>query len=302
MLIGVNAFGESNNLVFNIPLYQPNYNKLEIYDGKIDQIYADESIAIPYSIDKPEGWEYSTVLNFKANGDLEGGSIGAGNIPIEKIRFQKRRWDELEWQDVADVEYNTNEKMFYEIIDKYIANDMVYQYSVLPVAGPILGNRIISEEVIAKFEGTFISDKDLNYELIYDVQISDILNNTSNALFEPKSAKYPIIVHSNLDYDSFDITATFVSTETFNNGNVNIRMERLGKDKLLSFMKNGKPKIYRDKHGNLKLVSVIGKPIESPYNNIEGISKLSFSLVEIGDIDNNTLSANNLLQGMSEVF
>ena len=304
MLIGINFFNEENNVVFSNPLYHPSYDRLEMYDGVINQVYIDEDITIPYSSEKPEDWRYLTVLNFKADGSLEGGSIGANNVQIEKIRFQKREWDELEWHDVAEIEYKPNEKIFYEAIDKYVANDFVYQYSIIPMTATILGNRIVSGEVTAKFEGAFISDRDSNYELLYDLELSDIDNNTSNAIFEPRNAKYPIVVHSNLDYSSFDITATFVSAETMaqSNGVANIRMERLGKDKLLQFMKNGKPKIYRDHHGNLKLVSVVGKPKESPYNNVGGISKLSFSLVEIGSMDSETLSANNLLEGLAEVF
>lgn len=304
MLIGINFLNEEENMVFSTPLYHQSYGKLEIYDGMIRQVYVDEDISIPYSTDSPEEWRYLTALNFKADGSLEGGSVSANNVQIEKIRFQKRKWDELEWRDVAEIEYKSDERTFYEAIDKYVANDFVYQYSIVPMTATILGNRVVSGEITANFDGVYISDKDSNYELFYDFEISDIKNNTSNALFEPRSAKYPIIVHSNLDYDSFDVTATFISTETFNNkdGSVNIRMERLGKDKLLAFMKNGKPKIYRDYHGNLKLVSVVGSPTESPNNKVGGISKLSFSLVEIGDMDNETLIANNLLEGLTEVF
>ena len=150
----------------------------------------------------------------------------------------------------------------------------------------------------------FISDKDANYKLIYDAELSDIESVTANTIFEPKSAKYPIVVYGNLDYDSFEVTATFLSTESIQKGDgtANIRMERLGKDRLLKFMKNNKPKIYRDHHGNLKLVSVVGNPREIPYNNIGGVAKLSFSLVEIGDTDSETLKANNLLVGLEEVF
>lgn len=304
MLVGINFFNEENNVVFNNPLYHPNYNKLEIYDGVINQVYIDEDITIPYSSVKPVEWRYLTALNFKADGSLEGGSISANNVQIEKIRFQKREWDELEWHDVAEIEYKPDEKMFYEVIDKYVANDFIYQYSIIPMTATILGSRIVSSEITAKFEGAFISDKNSNYSLLYDFELSDIENNVSNALFEPRNAQYPIVVSSNLDYSSFDITATFVSAETVNkaDGTANIRMERLGKNQLLTFMKNGKPKVYRDHHGNLKLVSVVGKPKESPYNNIGGISKLSFSLVEIGSMDSETLSANDLLEGITGVF
>ena len=304
MIIGFNAFGEENNLSFDNRLCHTNYNRLEVTGGVIDQIYVDEDITIPYSIEKPTDWRYLTVLNARFKNSLEGGSVEADNIQIEKIRFQKRQWDELEWQDVAEIEYNPSEKILYEAIDKYIANDFVYQYSIIPITSTIMGNRVVTDEITAKFEGVFISDKSANYELLYDIELSDIESNTSNAIFEPMNAQYPIVVHSNLDYSTFDITSTFISAETFKSGgnNINIRMERLGKDRLLKFMKNGKPKIYRDHHGNLKLVSVTGKPSEAPYNNVGGIAKLSFSLVEIGSTDSETLKANNLLEGLTEVF
>lgn len=304
MIIGFNAFGEENNLVFDDRLCHTNYNKLEISGGMIDQIYIDENITIPYSTDKNKSWQFNTVILAKFQNNLEGGSVEADNIQIEKIRFQKRKWDALEWQDVAEIEYNPNDKLLYEAIDKYIANDFIYQYSIIPMTSTILGNRIISDEITAKFEGVFISDKDSNYELLYDVDLSDIESNIANAIFEPLNAKYPIVVHSNLDYETFDITSTFLSTETANTSGseINIRMERLGKDRLLQFMKNGKPKVYRDHHGRLKLVSVVGKPREIPHNNVGGIAKLSFSLVEIGNMDSETLKANNMFVGLSGVF
>ena len=304
MIIGFNAFGEENNLSFDNRLCHVSYDKLEITKGVIDQIYVDEDITIPYSIEKPTDWRYLTVLNARFKNSLEGGSVEADNIQIEKIRFQRRQWDELEWQDVAEIEYNPNEKILYEAIDKYIANDFIYQYSIIPITSTIMGNRVVSDEITAKFEGVFISDKSANYELLYDIELSDIESNTSNAIFEPMNARYPIVVHFNLDYSTFDITSTFISAETSkSSGNdINIRMERLGKDRLLKFMKNGKPKVYRDHHGNLKLVSVTGKPKETPYNEIGGIAKLSFSLVEIGGMDSETLKANNLLEGLAGVF
>ena len=176
MIIGFNAFGEENNLAFDDRICHLNYNKLEITKGMIDQIYIDEDITIPYSTVKPNEWRYQTVLNAKFNGNLEGGSVEADNIQIEKIRFQRRRWDELEWQDVAEIEYKPNEKLLYEAIDKYIANDFIYQYSIVPMTSTIMGNRIISDEITAKFEGIFISDKDSNYELLYDIELSDIMS------------------------------------------------------------------------------------------------------------------------------
>lgn len=303
MIIGFNAFGEENHLAFDNRLCHPTYNKLEITGGMIDEIYIDEDIEIPYTIEKPTGWRFRTVLLARFQGNLEAGSVEAQNLQIEKIRFQRRRVGDLEWQDVAEMEYIPTEKIFYETLDKFVSNEFIYQYSIIPITATVVGNRVVSDEVKAEFEGIFISDKESNYKLLYDVELSDIQHNIAYSVFEPRNSKYPIVVYGNLDYVSFDITATFITAETMNknDGTVDIRMERLTKDKLLEFMKNGKPKIYRDHHGNTKVVSVVGTPKEIPYNNKGGIAKLSFSLAEIGDVDSETLRSYNLLEGFEEV-
>lgn len=303
MIIGFNALGEEDNLVFSNKLCHMNYNKVEITGGMIDQLYIDENILIPYSTEKDINWKFTTSILARFKENLEGGSVEADNIQIEKIRFQKRRWDELEWHDVAEIEYQQDKKILYEAIDKYVANDFVYQYSIIPITSTILGNRVTSDEITVKFDGIFISDKDSNYGLIYDIELSDIEHELSNALFKPISGKFPITVQPETDYELFNITSTFISVETAKTGGseIDIRMERLGKDRLLKFMKNGKPKVYRDYNGRLKLVSVTGNPKEIPMIK-GGIAKLSFSLVEIGEMDSETLRANNMLQGLVEVF
>ncbi len=304
MFIGLDCFGTQDALLFDKKIYHQRYEKLQIFEGMIDQVYITEDINIPLSTEKPDGWEYSTVVNAKFQNSLEGGSIEAGGVKVERIRFQKRGWDELEWQDVAEIDYSPEDKLFYEAIDKYVANDFMYQYAIVPITSTVIGSRIISDEIKVKFDGVFLSDKESNYQLLYDIELSDIENHSPTALFEPMHGKYPIVAHSGLNYDTFDITATFISAETVaKDGNeINIRMERLGKDRLMSFIKNGKPKIYRDTHGNLKLVSVFGNIKEIPHNNIAGISQLSFSMVEIGDIDSDTLKINDMLEGLSEAF
>lgn len=301
MIIGFNAF---ENQAFDNIVCHANYNKLEVTSGILDHLYIDGNINIIYD-DKPTDWGYTTILNADFDGSLEGGSVKAGGVKIESIRFQKRSEDELEWQDIGELEY-TSGNMLYEMIDKYIAKGETYKYSLVPITPNILGERVESEAIVADFDGIFISDKDHNYALLYDIEIGDITHNIENAVFVPLNAVFPITVFSNADYVNFDITSTFISAETFDSTDVGkgveIRIERLGKDRLLKFMKNGKPKVYRDSNGMLKLVNVVGKPRETPFNKVAGISRLSFSLVEVGNMDSKTLKANDMLPGISGVF
>ena len=300
MFISLDFFGLDEGAVFKTNIGHVGYNDLQITGAMIDEIYVDEDIDIPITTDKPESWTYSTILNAKFQGNLEGGSLSVNGAEIELIKLQKRRWDELEWTDVGDVKYNEDGKVIYELLDKFVANQQVYQYSLLPVTSSVLGNRVLSEEITVDFEGVFLSDKDNNYRLLYDLQFGDINHNTPSSVFETLNSKYPIVVYSNLDYTDFDVEATFISVSTINGQTerqVDTRMEKTERDNLLRWVKNHKPKIYRDVNGELKLVTVTDNPQEKPMSGVNGIAKISLKMVEIGSVDNENLKAYEMLDG-----
>lgn len=300
MFISLDFFGLDEGAVFKTNIGHVNYNELQITGTVIDEIYVDEDIEIPVTTDKPEIWTYSTILNAKFQGNLEGGNLSANGAEIELIKFQKRRWDELEWTDVGDVKYNEDGKVIYELLDKFVANQQIYQYSLLPVTSSVLGSRVLSEEITVDFEGVFLSDKDNNYRLLYDLQFGDINHNTPSSVFETLNSKYPIVVYSNLDYTDFDVEATFVSASTSNGETerqVDTRMEKTERGNLLRWVKNHKPKIYRDVNGELKLVTVVDNPQEKPMSGVNGIAKISLKMVEIESVDTESLKAYGMLDG-----
>lgn len=295
MLIGYDFFG---GFCFQTKICHPSYNEVKLSHGQYDEIYIDENILITSENVKPDNWGFATVLNAKFRNNLEGGSISADGSVIKKIKIQRRNIDELQWIDVMEIPYS--DKLFYEVIDKYVQNDFIYQYSLVPIAESVEGIRTISGNIRVNFEGTFISDSDNNYKLLYDVEFDNIEHVNPSSILEPLNSQYPVVTYSNLDYRKSNITATFISPESIN-GVININMEKQGRDKLLAFIKNRKPKIIRSQNGEIMLISIIGNPSEEPNNNVNGIAKISFSFVEIGRIDNNTLSANGLIKKVQEV-
>lgn len=300
MFIGLDMFGLKDGSVLNLGVPHTSYEQLEITGGLIDDIFVDESIEIPFTIDKPEGWTFSTVMFARLQNNLEGGSAEASGLIIESIKFQKRKWNELNWIDVGELEYEQGNKSVRKLLDKVVSNDAIYEYSIIPVTSSVEGKRVLSEEVVVDFEGVFISDGDFNYRLLYDLETSDIDHNTPSSVIEPLNAKYPIVTYSNLDYASFNVEATFISAQTFleqssGKRQVSIRMEKIGREALLKFIKNKKPKVYRDKNGVLKLVSVVGKPQEKPLNGVDGIAKIAINFIEIGEINSETLAMYDML-------
>lgn len=300
MFIGYDFFNLEDGAVFDSQVPLRDINRIEVYNGLIDDIYVDEDNSSIFSTTKPSTWLYSTVLHAEFENTMEAGSVAAGGFTIDKIKLQKRQWNELEWFDVGELEYNPDDKLLYELYDKVIANDFVYQYSLIPVAANVIGNRVTSVEITAEFEGVFISDKENNYHLLYDAEVGDIAHVSPSTKFEPLGSKYPIVVYSETDYAEWAVNATFISAHTIADqpeSQVNVRMQQADKQQLMNFMKNKKPKIYRDMHGNLKLVTLLGNPSEAPRGDAPGIATLGFTLIEIDSTDADTLRSYDLLAG-----
>lgn len=303
MIIGYNFYGEKDNLIYKTDVYHPSYDKIALQNLTIDELFVDEDITIPCTTNKPTGWNYRTVINAKFQNSLEGGSIQANNFRIEKIQIQRREVDEVEWQSIGEIIYNPNKRTLYELIDKNIQNNFKYQYSLLPVAASVLGNRITSKEILADFEGVFISDKNNNYRLLYNINTNPIQHNMSNTTFEPLNAQFPIIVDGNLNYRSGGIKALFISTETSNkNGKINIKSEKLSRSRLMNFLKNKKPKVLRQDNGEIMLIRIVGSPQEEHVDNLSGIAYINFNFVEIGNMDSETLKANDILISVGDEF
>lgn len=303
MIIGGNIyasgdlFGGENCSMFVYDLYNTGEHTTELTAGLIDHMYMTADTNYTLSIDTIEEWSSRTVLKADFNNTIEAGSITANNRQIEFIKFQKRQIDELVWQDVAELKYGVDSSVFYTILDKNILNSATYEYSMLPLVSGVSGLRVLSDPIETDFEGIFLSDKTENFKLLANISYGGITHNIKSNVFDPLNSTYPVVVHSNLDYTTFDVTALFITKNTLGNrGHINIGEERKGRKRLMDFMKNKKPKVYRDENGAFKTVSVVGEPQEVPWEDRKGLATVSFSLVEIGDTDGDTLREYDLLK------
>lgn len=219
--------------------------------------------------------------------------MAATPINTEKIKIQRRVDSGWEWEDIVELPYTQG---VVEYLDKYVANGEDYIYSVLPVVAGVDGVRETSQVYRAVFDGVFISDLNSNYSLLYNLEQGEIDNNIASGVFTPLSSQFPIVVSSGLDYGTFSVTALFVKPETIEKGldTVNVQEEKKARDGLMRFLKNGRPKVYRDVHGELMIVSVTGNVREAPHRNRAGLSTITVNLTEIGGVNSETLISNNL--------
>jgi hypothetical protein len=283
LFIGVDILGlGESGTTLQTNIRHGEYTQMDGFSGMWDDFYIDYNTEFVFTDEKPTLWNYSTLVNIGFQGNLEGGNISSEGYHVEFLKIQKRRYDSLTWTPSAILPY-TMSVGDYSVLDTYIANDEDYVYSLVPMAANITGTRIVSDVVRTNFSGVFLSDKFSNFELAYDVEYVDIEHNVVSSTFEPLDSKYPIIVYSNSDYSTFSVTATSVA-ENSAYGQVDIQSEKRKRNALVEFLKNKKPKVYRDGKGDLKLVTV-GRTSEQSLQGANGVSKVSFDVIEIGDIE-----------------
>lgn len=301
MMIGLDFFGYEDGSIFNTQIAHTDYSSLEIYGGLIDHLYVDKNLNVNNDTDKNELFYYSTVILSSFSGNLEAGSISNYGIEIDRIRFQKRKSDELYWTDVAELEYDSPNKTLYEALDKYIQNDFEYEYSLVPVTDEILGLRVKSKPIVAEYDGYFISDKDNNFQLLFNAEMSPIDHVNPSTVFEPLNSRFPIISYGNLDYRQSSISAVILSPISYNSGSINIKAEKMNREKIMKFLKSRKPKVFRDQNGEIMLMTITDNPKEDPNNKVAGVASVSFSFIEIGEMTSEGLRKNGLIEGLSEV-
>lgn len=289
MIIGFDCFGTEQGTTFQDTNIINKAYSLELSNGIFDEVFVTEDIISSYNNSREE-WNYKVVLDAKFQNNLEGGSVDLGGIPILQVAFQKRKKEDLEWENVATLDYNTLTRV-YSIVDKYIQNDCDYEYCIFPLTSGIYGKRVIAE-ITSDFDGIFLTDKDNNYKLYYNVEHGDIEHVRQSLLLEPLDSKYPIVIEGSLDYRRSSIKATVLCDEIVKSNNPfdNKRLEKENRDKLLTFLKNHKPKIYRSANGDYIMIVILGNPRFIPDNNFNQIiGDISFEFVEIDNIDNDTL-------------
>jgi hypothetical protein len=289
LILGLDFYGNTNSAVFQTINVVNNIYRLELSKCIIDEIEVELDTSLPYSNVK-ETWQYSTVLLADFNNSLEAGNIENGGVPIEYIAFKKRKATDLVWQDVAIMPYSTATKL-YQYIDNLVKATEDYEYAIVPITAGVEGEYLIAD-ITCSFDGTWVIDKNTAYQLIQNVQYTNIDNAIQNSVLET-FAQYPIVVYGQTDYHKGTISSYIVTQQTIDNGNIDVQSERINREQLLNFFNNRKPKILKDGAGRYFLVTLLNVK-EVPNNNQgQATTSVSFDFVEIGDAEDTTTLANN---------
>lgn len=298
MIYDFDFYGYEDGAVYDTVNIVHEISKIELTKAIFDEIHILGTNNFICSTAK-KIWQLETVLKATFQNNLEGGNINFDEQVISYIQLRKRKIEDFEYIVLDTFDFDIEIEQ-YKTQDKYIQSDQEYEYSMVP----LLADYTMGEEVTARFTAklnkTWLFDKENNYYLLYDLDYSNITQNSFNTIYTPMARKYPIVVY-NADtfYKSGSISALLVADNSAM-GVVSVKDERYLRNNIINFLGNKKPKIIKDIGGNYFIISIVGNPVLNPVNSLnQQLYEITFDWVEVGDAhDENTLIEYNLKEGV----
>ncbi|MFA2720531.1 hypothetical protein [Bacillus paranthracis] len=297
MIIGYNFFALEEGAIFDTPICTDHLDELRMGAGTYDEVYVDLDTTVPDTIEKPFMWKIQTIMDAKFKGDLDSGDIGADGFKVTHIQLYRSVEGSDQWDVIGEFEYNPDFNV-YNYLDKYVQNGVTYKYAVVPVANEVQGDKLYSDPVHVEYQGIFLTDRDENMKLEYDINLGDVNYNMVSATNEPLNGQYPVVVIGNTKYRSGSLSFMPLSESTVNKYGAGIdpMAEHVNRTKWIDFLSNGKAKVLRMDSGILMLVVTHGvKESHKGEEALRDLAGLNFEYAEIGKLNHENIISHNLL-------
>ena len=297
MILGHSIFGyDLDGLVWDTPIPTEMIDVMRIFEGEYDKVYIDLDTDIDNSNDRFDGWNVKTIINADFKGNLDAGTIGAEGFMITHVQIMRSVYGSGEWETVSVHEYNSDFNT-YTFVDRYVPNGVTYEYAIAPIANEIIGERLVAEPVLVDYEGLLITDSDYNFKLEYDTKIGSVTHNTSQGVLTPLNSTYPIVTNASTSYRTGQIATLPVSSNSIKEDRIDNLSEKVNREKIVNFLKDGRAKVIRIDNGTLMLVSISNVVENYKEGFLEGLAEITFSYTEIAKVDFKNLLNNGLVSG-----
>lgn len=303
VLIGYDFFGSRENLCFDTAIPTSQLDSVIMNTGVYDELFISLDTAIARTNNRPEGWFLKNIMHAKFENDLESGSLDADGHKITKIQIYRRILGDgaSGWVLVGEFEYKTDFNV-YSFVDVTAESGRYYEYSIVPVAGNVIGEKTISDPTYISYNGVFISDKENNYKIQFDFESKDTEYNKNFSSMTPLNGEFPIVVYGNQDYRTGSISFLPLSETQIKSGGTKVdgKEERLIRDKVTSFLNNGKSKVLRNDNGDIMIMATSNVKSSPKSNALMDIQSVSFDYTELGEVHSDTLLRAGLVGGVVE--
>ena len=303
VLIGYDFFGSRENLCFDTAIPTSQLDSVIMNTGVYDELFISLDTAIARTNNRPEGWFLKNIMHAKFENDLESGSLDADGHKITKIQIYRRILGDgaSGWVLVGEFEYKTDFNV-YSFVDVTAESGRYYEYSIVPVAGNVIGEKTISDPTYISYNGVFISDKENNYKIQFDFESKDTEYNKNFSSMTPLNGEFPIVVYGDQDYRTGSISFLPLSETQIKSGGTKVdgKEERLMRDKVTSFLNNGKSKVLRNDNGDIMIMATSNVKSSPKSNALMDIQSVSFDYTELGEVHSDTLLRAGLVGGVVE--
>lgn len=271
-----------------------NITSTTLTNAIFDHFNVTKDVTITFTTDKPEEWNYDTIMDADFDGDINAGNVDFLIEQVSAIKIKRRIKGTFDWITLETVPISKVEDLEFTFVDRLNAYGVEYEYAFVPILNDIEGNYIINS-VYSEFNGVYIGDFNNIYRLFFEVNYSNEMRNQQIGTLQPLGRKYPVIIaNGNLSYDSGTVAAMILNddyTETRTIDKIDI-VER--KETLKDYLTDKKAKILKDWNGGIKLIMVSTSPTVA-YKENSGMSvpQITFGWTEIGDANSQSDLYNN---------
>ena len=295
MIVGHSFYG-LEDVVWDTAIPTTQLDTMRIGEGIYDEIYMTLDTNIKDDGNR-EKWSLKTIMNSKFENDLEAGTIAGNGHVVTRLQLYRRLYSSTsDWVLIGDTDY-TDEFNVYSFVDNTAENGKTYEYAIMPVANKIAGELNKSEPQKVEYEGVYISDTENNFRIELDFQQDTIQHNRNSALITPLNGKYPIAVFGKQDYRTSSLTFLPISQKQIDTGgtDINGRDERTVRDKVTSFLNNGRAKILRNDNGDVMIIASQNVQTNPKETYLPDIQSVKFDYAELGRINSSDLIRTGLV-------
>lgn len=295
MIVGYSFYG-LEDVVWDTSIPTTQLDTMRMNEGIYDEIYMTLDTNIKDDGNR-EKWSLKTIMNSKFENDLEAGTIDGNGHVVTRLQLYRRLYSGTsDWVLIGDTDYS-DEFNVYSFVDNTAENGKTYEYAIMPVANKIAGELNKSEPQKVEYEGVYISDTENNFRIELDFQQDTIQHNRNSALITPLNGKYPIAVFGKQDYRTSSLTFLPISQKQFDTGgtDINGRDERTVRDKVTSFLNNGRAKILRNDNGDVMIIASQNVQTDPKETYLPDIQSVKFDYAELGRINSSDLTRTGLI-------
>jgi len=269
-----------------------NIKSLSITDGKYDKLYLTSDTSETLD-DIDSGWTYGTKLDANFEKDLEGGSIGFSVRNTDTIIIQTREKGAFDWKTIYTIDIKKNSDLNFIKNYPYSRNLSTNEYKLISMINGIENSYVTTEEK-TEFEGYFIVDKENIYGTIFNIELTDTIQNISVATLPLLNDRFPsVYTNADTNYTSGTTSGCWLKFD-FEKNEADVEAGVMYRQEVMQWICNGKSKILKLEDGRIYLIKVVGQPSDTNEGH-KDLRRITFDWVEIGDVnDVKTLYMNNL--------